>query len=99
MRPFLPLMMRTVEFGATADSAPVLKAMKTLAELLTTKSKRSATYLCHLSQYLAHVGLTTWRSLIELSGVVDRCLPVVAARAPARRPSAARTATDSPGRS
>src|SRR5664280_1873697 len=27
---------------------------------------------CHLSQYLAHFGLTIWRSLIELSGVVDR---------------------------
>ena len=45
VRPFLPLMMRTVEFGATTDGAPVLKAMKTLAELLTTKSKLSATYL------------------------------------------------------
>ena len=28
VRPFLPLMMRTVEFGATADGAPVLKAMR-----------------------------------------------------------------------
>src|SRR5664280_935421 len=28
--------------------------------------------VCHLSQYLAHFGLTIWRSLIELSGVVDR---------------------------
>ncbi|QHE73143.1 Tn3 family transposase [Rhodococcus sp. WAY2] len=45
VRPFLPLMMRTIEFGATADGAPVLKAMKTLADLLTTKSKLPATYL------------------------------------------------------
>ncbi|MFH5227597.1 DUF4158 domain-containing protein [Antrihabitans spumae] len=45
VRPFLPLMMRTIEFGATADGAPVLKAMTTLADLLTTKSKLPATYL------------------------------------------------------
>ena len=32
-------------------------------------------YGCHLSQYLAHFGLTTWRSLIELSGVVDLLPP------------------------
>lgn len=45
VRPFLPLMMRTVEFGASADGAPVLKAMKTLADLLTTKTKLPATWL------------------------------------------------------
>ena len=32
VRVFLPLMMRTVVFGATADGAPVLAATKTLAE-------------------------------------------------------------------
>ena len=45
VRPFLPLLMTTIEFGATADGAPVLTAMKTLGELLRTKSKLSATYL------------------------------------------------------
>jgi hypothetical protein len=39
VRVFLPLMMRTVVFGATADGAPVLAAAKTLAELMTAKSK------------------------------------------------------------
>ena len=32
----------------------------------------TAAFGCHLSQYLAHFGLAIWRSLIELSGVVDR---------------------------
>jgi hypothetical protein len=36
---FLPLMMRTVVFGAAADGAPVLAATKTLAGLMTAKSK------------------------------------------------------------
>ncbi len=36
---------------------------------------KSVALLCHLSQYLAHFGLTIWRSLIELSGVVDRLPP------------------------
>lgn len=45
VRVFLPLMMRTVVFGATADGAAVLSAMKTLGELMTTKSKLSAAYL------------------------------------------------------
>lgn len=45
VRPFLPLMVKTVEFGATGDGAPVLRAMKTLAELLTAKSELPATYL------------------------------------------------------
>jgi hypothetical protein len=39
VRVFLPLMMRTVVFRATADGAPVLAATKTLAELMTAKSK------------------------------------------------------------
>ena len=39
VRVFLPLMMRTVVFGATAGGAPVLAAMKTLAELMAAKSK------------------------------------------------------------
>jgi TnpA family transposase len=45
VRVFLPLMMRTVVFGAAADGAAVLAAMKTLGELMTTKSKLSAAYL------------------------------------------------------
>lgn len=45
VRPFLPLMMRTIEFGSTTDGVPVLKAMKTLADLLTTKTKLPATWL------------------------------------------------------
>jgi hypothetical protein len=32
-------------------------------------------FACHLSQYLAHFDLTIWRSLVELSGVVDRLPP------------------------
>jgi len=45
VRIFLPSMMNTVEFGATIDGAPVLAAMKTLAELMTAKSKLPATWL------------------------------------------------------
>jgi hypothetical protein len=37
VRPFLPVLMRWVEFGATTDGAAVLTAMKTLAGLLTAK--------------------------------------------------------------
>ena len=45
VRTFLPLMMRTVVFGATADGAPVLAATKTLTELMTAKSKLPAGWL------------------------------------------------------
>ena len=46
VRPFLPLMMRTIDFGATPDGAPVLAAMRKLGELLAAKpSKLSATWL------------------------------------------------------
>ena len=45
VRVFLPLMMRTVVFGATAGGAPVLAATKTLAELMTAKSKLRGGYL------------------------------------------------------
>ena len=45
VRVFLPPMMRTVVFGATADGAAVLAAMKTLAELMSAKSKLSASWL------------------------------------------------------
>lgn len=38
VRPFLPMLMDTIEFGATSDGAAVLAAMKTLAELLTSRS-------------------------------------------------------------
>ena len=38
-------MMGTVEFGATSDGVPVLAAMKTLAELMTAKTKLPATWL------------------------------------------------------
>jgi len=44
-RVFLPPMMRTVVFGATADGAAVLAAMKTLGELMSTKSKLPASWL------------------------------------------------------
>jgi hypothetical protein len=37
VRPFLPLLMETVEFGATGDGVAVLAAMRTLATLLTVK--------------------------------------------------------------
>jgi hypothetical protein len=39
VRIFLPSMMGTVEFGATSDRVPVLAAMKTLAKLMTAKTK------------------------------------------------------------
>ena len=45
VRVFLPPMMRTVVFGATADGAAVLAAMKTLGELMSTKSKLPASWL------------------------------------------------------
>lgn len=46
VRPFLPLMMRTIGFGSTPDGAPVLAAMRTLGELLAAKpSKLSAAWL------------------------------------------------------
>ena len=45
VRIFLPSMMGTVEFGATSDGAPVLAAMKTLAELMTAKTKLPASWL------------------------------------------------------
>lgn len=38
VRPFLSMLMDTIEFGATSDGAAVLAAMKTLAELLTSRS-------------------------------------------------------------
>jgi hypothetical protein len=44
VRPFLPLLMETVEFGATGDGVAVLAAMGTLATLLTVKSKLPASY-------------------------------------------------------
>ncbi len=45
VRTFLPLMMTTIEFGATGDGAAVLAAMKTLGELMTTKTKLLASWL------------------------------------------------------
>lgn len=45
VRVFLPPMMRTVVFGATADGAAVLAAMKTLGELMASKSKLPASWL------------------------------------------------------
>ncbi|HEY5183787.1 MAG TPA: hypothetical protein VIM19_02530 [Actinomycetes bacterium] len=38
-------------------------------------TEAAAEQTCHLSQYLAHFDLTIWRSLVELSGVVDRLPP------------------------
>ncbi|MFQ6329849.1 Tn3 family transposase [Nocardia sp. CWNU-33] len=37
VRPFLPRLMRTIVFGATPEGAPVLAAMKTLAEIISAK--------------------------------------------------------------
>jgi len=68
VRPFLPLMMRTIEFGATADGAPVLKAMKTLADLLTTKTKLPATWLDARKVDQTHDG--PGRMLLSLHGLV-----------------------------
>src|SRR6266576_2180519 len=45
VRVFLPPMMRTVVFGATADGAAVLAAMNSLGELMPTKSKLPASWL------------------------------------------------------
>jgi Domain of unknown function (DUF4158) len=45
VRVFLPPMMRTVVFGATADGAAVLAAMNSLGELMSTKSKLPASWL------------------------------------------------------
>lgn len=38
VRPFLPRLMRVISFGATADGAPVLAAMKTLAAMIQVRS-------------------------------------------------------------
>ncbi|WP_280486413.1 Tn3 family transposase [Nocardia cyriacigeorgica] len=40
VRSFLPAMMRTIDFGATGDAGPVLKAMHTLAELISPQRSR-----------------------------------------------------------
>ncbi|NKY53917.1 Tn3 family transposase [Nocardia vermiculata] len=40
VRSFLPAMMRTVDFGATGDAKPVLKAMHTLADLISPQRGR-----------------------------------------------------------
>ncbi|WP_446222387.1 DUF4158 domain-containing protein [Nocardia sp. IBHARD005] len=45
VRVFLPAMMRTVAFGATAEGSAVLAAMKVLAELMTKKTKLPASWL------------------------------------------------------
>ncbi|WP_429423535.1 Tn3 family transposase [Nocardia sp. GAS34] len=75
VRVFLPRMMRTVVFGATADGAAVLAAMKTLAELLPTKSKLAASWLdaCRVDHDLIGSG---WKRLVYREGrppeTVDR---------------------------
>lgn len=40
VRPFLPRLMATIEFGATADGAPVLAAMRKLGQLITARSTK-----------------------------------------------------------
>ncbi len=40
VRMFLPTMMRTIEFGAAGDAKPVLKAMCSLADLLSGPQTR-----------------------------------------------------------
>ena len=40
VRAFLPAMMRTIEFGATGGAGPVLKAMHTLADLISPQRNR-----------------------------------------------------------
>lgn len=45
VRVFLPRLMKTVTFGATADGAAVLAAMTTLGEMMSTKSKLPASWL------------------------------------------------------
>lgn len=59
VRIFLPSMMGTVEFGATSDGAPVLAAMKTLAELMTAKTKLPWDQLRALT---GRAGFFTWRT-------------------------------------
>jgi hypothetical protein len=41
VRPFLPRLMRGLAFGATPEGAPVLPAMRALAELITEKPGKS----------------------------------------------------------
>lgn len=75
VRPFLPLLMETVEFGATGDGAPVLAAMRTLATLLTVKSRLPASFLDagHVDHDLITGG---WQRLVYApgrpEGTVDR---------------------------
>jgi len=61
--------------AAAIDHLPAVPPPHTRRRMHTDLSARSIVahpLRCHLSQYLAHFGLTIWRSLIELSGVVDR---------------------------
>lgn len=70
VRPFLPLLMETVEFGATGDGVAVLAAMRTLATLLTVKSRLPASYLD--ARQVNH-DLTTggWQRLVYAPGHPD----------------------------
>jgi hypothetical protein len=70
VRPFLPVLMRTLEFGASADGTAVLVAMRTLAELLTAKSKLPASYL---DARLVDHDLVTggWQRLVYVPGRPD----------------------------
>jgi hypothetical protein len=75
VRPFLPLLMETVEFGATGDGVAVLAAMRTLATLLTVKSKLPASYLD--ARQVNHDLITGgWQRLVYApgrpAGTVDR---------------------------
>jgi TnpA family transposase len=70
VRPFLPLLMETVAFGATGDGVPVLAAMKTLATLLTVKSKLPASYL-DARQVDHDLVIGGWQRLVYAPGRPD----------------------------
>ena len=68
VRPFLPLMMRTITFSATPDGVPVLAAMRQLGELLAAKpSKLSAAWLD--ARQVDHDLITgAWKRLVYPDG-------------------------------
>ncbi|MEZ2390695.1 Tn3 family transposase [bacterium RCC_150] len=77
VRPFLPMLMDTVEFGAVSDGAAVLKAMRTLAELLAAKPTAKTAGALLDARKVDHDVITgPWKRLVYTPGrpeeTVDR---------------------------
>lgn len=72
VRPFLPLLTEAIEFGATAEGAPVLAAMQALPGLITkaTRKKLKAAYLPANSIDEALV-TGEWKRFVYRPGLTD----------------------------